>query len=137
MARADRIPATSVDGMATAGDAHHIGNLSGRALCSGNPEILFRCPKPDSAQARRSGDVDRAGRACGVGNRSGADAIVAGSHIDSFGFMLAVVVGKQSAKAVVIRCRKIFEALVPHGYFLAVMRLGRIHIFFQSGVFDF
>lgn len=107
MDRVDRLPAASADGMAAAGDAHHIGSLSGRALCSGNPEILLRCPKPDTAQTRRQGDVDCAGRARWMGACSGADAITAGAHIDSPDLVFVVVVGEQSAEAVVIRCRKI------------------------------
>ena len=103
MARADRLPVASVDGLAIAGNTHHVGNLSGWALCPGNPEILLRRPKPDTAQARRSGDVDRAGGTCRMGHRSGADAIATGSHIDSFGLVFAVAVGEQSAEEVVIR----------------------------------
>ena len=46
-----------------------------------------------AAQVRRSGNVDRAGGACGMCHRSGADAIATGSHIDSPDLMLAVAVG--------------------------------------------
>ncbi len=103
----DRLPSASADGMAAAGNTRHAGSLSGRALCPGNPEVLFCCAKPDTAQARRQGDVDCAGRARWMGAGSGADAITAGPHIDSPDLVFVVVVGEQSAEAVVIRCRKI------------------------------
>ena len=41
-----------------------------------------------------------------MGHRSGADALVTGSHIDSPDFLFAMAVGEQSSEAVVIRCRK-------------------------------
>ncbi len=46
-----------------------------------------------AAQARRSGNVDRAGRTRRVDHRSGADAIATGFHIDSPDLMFAVAVG--------------------------------------------
>ena len=94
MDRVDRLPAASADGMAAAGNTRHAGSLSGRALCPGNPEILLRRPKPDTAQARRQGDVDCACRTRRMGHRSGADAIATGTHIDSPDLVFAVAVGE-------------------------------------------